>query len=89
MIEIENIALRKDDEHTQSTEDVEIEENEEQYYVEDGWSEILNKRPKGWAISIKDDRYYGNCVPFLYLNGEPLIIIGPDCIYTLNQGHSL
>lgn len=34
---------------------------------------------KGWALRIEDNRHYGRCRPFLYLDGEPLCLIGPDC----------
>jgi hypothetical protein len=34
---------------------------------------------RGLSFRIQDDRHYGNCFPFLYLNGEPLCLIGPDC----------
>lgn len=26
-----------------------------------------------------DSRHYGNCIPFLYVRGEPLCLVGPDC----------
>lgn len=34
---------------------------------------------KGLSFRIEDDRHYGNCLAFLYLNGEPLCLLGPDC----------
>ena len=43
---------------------------------------------KGLAFKIQDDRHYGNCYPFLYLNGEPLCLVGPDCMLLLTKGSS-
>lgn len=83
MIEVENIGLNNP-KTTLSTNDIEDNEysdegERQEYYIEDGWEEVLNKKPKGWAIKPRDHRHYGNCLPLLYNNGEPLIVIGPDC----------
>lgn len=34
---------------------------------------------RGLSWRIEDNRHYGRCSPFLYYNGEPLCIVGPDC----------
>lgn len=84
MIETENIGLNKVN-VTASTNDFEAqadseeEYEREEYYIEDGWGDTFNKKQRGWSWIQQDDRNYGKCQPFLYYNGEPLIVIGPDC----------
>ena len=47
-------------------------------YIEDEW---INKpmMQKGFSLTHRDSRHFGNCIPLLFLDGEPLIVIGPDC----------
>lgn len=56
---------------------------EPEYYIEEGWSEYLPPKQKGLAFRIQDNRHYGRCFPFLYFNGEPLCLLGPDWPYSL------
>lgn len=52
---------------------------EVEYFIEDGWNATFANKPSGLSLKTTDTRHYGNCTPFLYYNGEPLILIGPDC----------
>ena len=77
MIEIESSRLKNEDEPTRATN---LDDSaEEEYYVDDGWTESLKGTAKGWSIYSRDQRNYGNCLPLIFHDGEPLIIVGPDC----------
>lgn len=74
MIEIENTYLK-----IGGRSQVTLDDDLEEYYVDDGWTESFQGKAKGWSLSLKDERNYGNCLPVLFYDGEPLIILGPDC----------
>lgn len=74
MIEIENQFPSS---HIRVTNEEE-QETEEEVYVEDRWTRPVKNAPL-LRLTLKDDRHYGNCIPFLYFKGEPLILLGPDC----------
>lgn len=38
---------------------------------------------------MKDNRHYGNCLPFCYIKGEPMCLVGPDCRFNIQQGLSV
>ena len=90
MIEIENYYPEKV-KSTVSTnvkeeEHEEIEEHEEHNYIEEQWTNKTSDYHRGFSISIPDERHYGRCTPFMYYNGEPLILIGPDCRSCVTRG---
>jgi len=56
---------------------------EPEYYIDEGWevnNEIIHK---GFRFRIEDPRHYGRCIPFLYFDGEPLCLLGPDLIFSI------
>lgn len=76
MIEFQDTENTKND-NSLSTRDEESREVE--YFIEDGWNTNFSNKPQGLSFKPKDTRHYGNCTPLMYYNGEPLILIGPDC----------
>ena len=39
--------------------------------------------PEGLKFLILDPRHYGNCFPFFFYNGEPLVVFGPNWIQSV------
>lgn len=56
---------------------------ESEYYIEDGFSHSSSLTHRGLALTTLDTRHYGRCKPFLYWNGEPMCLLGPDWLFSL------
>jgi hypothetical protein len=54
-----------------------------EYCVEEGWTEPIIPGRRGLGFRIPDSRHYGRCFPFLYWQGEPLCLIGPDWMFSV------
>lgn len=53
------------------------------YLVDDMSSQT--KQPPFFVMRMKDSRHYGNCIPFCYIRGEPMCLLGPDCSLHLTR----
>jgi hypothetical protein len=51
--------------------------SDKDYLVEDNI--YLKRNRPFFAIRLDDPRHYGNCIPFCYVRGEPMCLLGPDC----------